>query len=263
MTKVGKAFNDSLSFSLKKCVPTFLVLLLCSIVFLFFKTLSFHAHAWVSFSFFFFPLMIGAFLLSALGIFLIDLYFHEKKGIKLTLKELVPHFLEKLLRTTYLTLFPILIFFILWIVLGFFLLIKEAPIFGSFIGAFLSFIPFLLVFSSVLLLCYDLFVLFFILPSLDLKKKGEVWFKETFLLFKAKPFEHLNLVFIALIPFIITLLLIAFSLNLMTLFEESSSNILLQIIGQFFVYLPICLLLTPSVIFFFQFSFQAHKLLHE
>ena len=65
-------------------------------------------------------------------------------------------------------------FLVLWIVFGLFVVLKEIPHIGNFIGVLILIIPFLINLSSILLCIFSLAALFFVIPAMSLKKKKKL-----------------------------------------------------------------------------------------
>ena len=152
----------------------------------------------------------------------------------------------------------------LWIMLGVFFLLQEVPYLGHFFGIVLSFAPFLIIFGSLLLCLANLGLLFFIAPAVALQSsKITSTVKQIWEAVSKKIFSSLVLLFIALIPIVcvVGLLCLAALLTRMSfLVTDRSLTVALE---WFFIMIPFCAILSPVVIFFFNFSAESYQLLHR
>ena len=180
-------------------------------------------------------------LLLFVGVLLSRIFYKEVKGNELSYKTLLKESFPLLVNVTYLTLPLILTYFILKAMVGVFSVIQLIP--G--LAELLSFAPFLLVLGLILLGLFSLFALFFATPHIALAK--EINFelgKEVMQRFVANPFGSLFLFFCALLP----LLIVAGILSVAAM-----------VTGPF-VMLPFTALMTPFVIFFFNFSMESYSI---
>ena len=139
------------SFSKKKLMLTFAVLILCGLLAVLCKAFAYGASRWISMSLAFLPILLSSGMLLALGVLLIRMHLHEVKGLHLSFQRLIGGSLDLILGTTYLSVPPILAYLLLWMILGVFFLLGEIPLIGSFFSVILAFGPFLLIFCSILL----------------------------------------------------------------------------------------------------------------
>lgn len=258
--KIQDAFNRSFSFSKIKLLLTNISLLFCFFLFLFFKSVCIN-EKWLKLACFFLPLFGSGAILFCLGAFIQSIY-EEEQGHVITLQNTKSYFLKrvwvkatkKLSQSLYIPLMPIFLFLGFWILIGIFSLLQKVPAISFFCSAFLLFLPFLLLFSICTLALYQVFLLFFILPEIQEKRRGVV--RKSFLKIKKNFFQSLVTLVIALIPFFIFWLLTSLSLSLMPKIIFTSS--LHQLISLFFLCLPILFLFSFVTISFFQFSYEMH-----
>lgn len=261
---IEKAFNRAvfLSFSKKKALLVFPVLVLCGIWIVFCRAAAYEASGWVAMSFFFLPILFSSGILLALGVLLIRIHHHEAKQLKLGIKELLTASMDLLIGTTYLSALPILVYLCLWILMGLFLLLQAIPGIGDFFSIVFAFGPFLLIFGSMLLCLFNLALLFFVAPAAALQSLKTVSLaKRVFEALQKKLFSSLALFFIALFPLALVggcLSLAARATDVHFLIADHSLSVALE---WFFIMLPFCAILTPFVIFFFNFSAESYQLL--
>ena len=265
LQEIEKAFHRAifLSFSKKKCLLAFPTLVLCGILVVFCKALSHEASNWISLSLTFLPILLSSGLLLALGVLLIRIYIHESKQLSLSFKRLIGGSVDLMLGTTYLSVPPVLLYLCLWVVMGIFFLLQEIPGIGPFFAVVFSFAPFLLIFATLLLCIFNIGLLFFVAPAAAMQPLKRVRLAQrVFRGFAQKMFSSTLLFIISLLPIAIVggLLWIAADLtDVRFLIAEKSLGVALQ---WFFIMLPFAALLSPLVVFFFQFAAESYKLLH-
>jgi hypothetical protein len=255
-------FNRSLSYSFtqKKLLTVFSVLILCGILVGFCRTLAYGSSNWISMSLIFLPIFLSAGILLALGIFIIRLYYHEIKSLKLSYRKILFNSWELIIGTTYLSIPPILIYLLLWVVLGVFILLKELPVIGEFVGVVLAFAPFLIILSSIILVFISLVILFFIAPAIALGEKEKFYLAKTVILrLRENIFRNLLFFFISICPLVFLIGFLSYASHLTGISYIASEHLVSISVRWFFLMIPFCLFLTPFVIFFFNFAAEAYN----
>ena len=259
-----KAFSRAaaLSLSKRKLALALPALILCGLFIVFCKAVAFEANEWVAMSLIFLPVLLSSGVLLALGVLLIRIHHHEAKQLALDIKKLIRSSADLVIGTSYLAIFPVLAYLLLWIVLGVFFLLKEIPYLGDFFSVVFSFGPFLLIFGSFCLCALNLGLLFFVAPAAALQSLQKTSLAKRILqLVSKKMFDSLVLLFIACLPASIIggiLCLSAMLTNVSFSIAEKSLSVALE---WFFIMLPFCAILSPTVIFFFNFSAESYQLL--
>ncbi len=254
----------ALAFSKKKAMLAFPALLLCGVLSVFCRAVAFDASDWVAMSLAFLPILLSSGILLSLGVLLVRLYAHEAKKIALPLKKLFAGSADLILGTLYLSLPPVLLYLLLWIVLGFFYLLRSIPGIGHLFSIVFAFGPFLLILSSLLLCFFNLLLLFFVTPAVamePLKRASAAQRITSFL--KGKLLTGLALFLVALIPIGLAVGFLSFAAYLTGLGLEQETESLGVALQWFFVMLPFAALLTPAVIFFFNFAAESFWLLQR
>ena len=259
-------FNRALafSFSKKKLLLVFPVLVLCGLLVVFCRAVAVEASEWVAMSLAFLPILLSSGLLLSLGVLLVRIHQHEVKMLTLPFRRLFTGSLNIILGTLYLSFPSILVYLLLWMVLGFFSLLCEIPGIGDFFRIVLSFAPFLLILASLLLCFLNLALLFFVAPAVavDLGKRMGLADRMVLAL-RGQLFRGTVFFIVALIPmaFVVGMLcLAAFLTKASFLAAEGSLSIALE---WFFIMVPFCALLTPAVLFFFNFAAESFWLLQK
>jgi hypothetical protein len=261
---IEKAFNRAvlLSFSRKKLLLTFPVLVLCGILTVFCRAAAYDASDWIGLSLTFLPILLSSGILLALGSLLARIHYHEVKSLSLSFRRLISGSMDLMIGTSYLSIPSILVYLLLWIVLGMFFLLIEIPGIGDFFSVVLSFGPFLLIFGSLLLCLFNLGLLFFVAPAAAIQSiKRASLAKRVFDTLKARSFSAVALFFIAMVPilFVAGLLCIAALLtNVSFSISERSLSVAME---WFFIMIPFSAVLSPAVVFFFNFAAESHALL--
>jgi hypothetical protein len=261
--EIEKCFSRAvlLSFSRKKMMLTFPALVLCGILTVFCRAIAHDATDWIAMSLAFLPILLSSGVLLALGVLLIRIHIHEVKNLHLGFKRLITGSLDLIMGTSYLSIPPILAYLLLWIALGFFYLLHEIPGLGDFFSVVLSFGPFLLIFGSLLLCLFNLALLFFVAPVAAFQPyKRFALAKRVFGLFQGRILSSFALFLLALLPIALISGLLVLSAFLTQLSPEKSLSIA---VAWFFMMLPFCAVLTPAVIFFFNFAAESYQLLQE
>lgn len=266
MLETEAMFNRALKYSYtrKKFFLVFPALVVCGILVVVCHTFWLGANPWVRASLAFVPAFLCAGILMTVGVPLIRLYHDEIKEKKLSVNNTLRHS-WKLMGGIASLIVPILTaYLVLWSVLGLFYLLKHIPSVGETLGIVLSFGPFLLILGSFFLSFVNLLLLFFMPPVVALKStvKWELA-EEVLLKICHHPFTHLKLLVMGLLPLIIIvgILISAAAMTGMALFVmERTWAISLQ---WFFIMIPFAALLTPAVVFFFNFATESFILLQK
>jgi len=210
----------------------------------------------------FLSILLASGILLSLGVLLIRVYYHEVKSLKIHLTKILKASWDLIMGTAYLSIPPVLIYLLLWILLGIFLLLREIPGVGDFFGIILSFGPFILILGSLILVIFNWLLLFFVAPAVALSSLDRTHLaKNVFARLKKNIFSNLIFFFMGCIPILITvafLSLAAVLTNFSYLVTKHPLSIGLQ---WFFIMLPFCAFLTPAVVFFFNFAAEAYNIL--
>lgn len=257
---IEKIFDRSFHhvFSKRKFFFLFPVLVLCGFFMIICRAISSGAGYWVTISLTFLPIFLSSGFLLAGGIVLIRAYHNELKKHPFSLIKILQESWQMLLNISYVSLPLVLAYFLLWILMGVFYLLKELPAIGDLIGAFLSFAPFLLILATILLGIFNIVVLFFAAPEAALRTGMRLDLViSIFHRLKTCILSNLLHLFLGLLPSFLCLIILyaAASLTGDTFF--SRTKLVSKIFQSFFVMIPFCALLTPSVIFFFNFSAES------
>lgn len=254
----------SLTFSAKKLLLVFCCLALSGLLVIFFRGIAWHAGQWVQLSLTFLPVFLCAGILLSLGILLIRIYYHEVKKREISYKEIFKNSWELIIGASYFAIPIILTYLLLWMLLGFFVLLKEIPAVGDFFGAILAFAPFLVNLGTLILCLFSLALLFFVAPAIALNGINYATvFHVVIKRLEKDPFFNMLLILIALIPLLLVVMLLTMAAIITGSMCLTCHSLSQTIIRWFFVMLPFTAFLTPAVIFFFNFAAEAYALMHK
>jgi hypothetical protein len=254
-------FNRALQFTFLRKKLLFIIptLICCGMIVVCCKILAMGANPWISLSFIFLPIFFCSIILITARIVLIRIYHHEVKQLGVSYRRIFRHSFELMLQVIYLTLPFVLAYILLWILLGVFYLLKEIPGIGEVLGTILSFGPFLLLLGSFALSLLSVMTLFFLTPVVALKSTAQLEvFEEILKRLRLSPFSNAVLFLMSLLPliFVGVLMVIAAVMTEKSYFVTQHS--FASGVQLFFIMLPFSALLSPAVIFFFNFSAESY-----
>lgn len=261
-TDIERSFSRAVvcSFSRKKMMLTFPILILCGILAVFCRAVAYNATDWIAMSLAFLPILLSSGVLLALGVVLVRIHMHEVKQLHLSFRRVISGSLDLIMGTSYLAIPPILVYLFLWMALGLFYLLREIPGIGDFFSVVFAFGPFLLIFGSLLLCLFNLALLFFIAPAAAFQPfKRNSLTKRLLILFQGKILSSVVLFLLALAPILLVVGLLTLSALLTSVAPEKTLSIA---INWFFIMVPFAAVLTPAVIFFFNFAAESYQLLN-
>lgn len=263
-TELEKCFNRAfyLSFSRKRLILTFPPLLLCGVLVVFCRALSHDATPWLKLCLGFLPIFLSSGVLLGLGVVLARIYSAKPEHSALSLRRLMSSSIDLMIGISYIAVPSLLIYLVFWIFLGVFFLLKEIPGIGEFFSVVFSFGPFILIFGSLILCLINLGLLFFVAPAATLlsMRRGSLA-KRVFDSLKKRVFSAIVLLIIGMIPLLFVSWLLYFSALLTNTSFFLSEDSLSVAMEWFFVMIPFAALMTPSVVFFFNFSTESYALL--
>ncbi len=258
-----QAFNRALFFSMRRKKILFIlpILILCGVLVVISHSLWVGSNPWVRSSLAFIPGFLCVTLFLASAIPLIRMYHDEVKQKPYTVNKTLK-LSWKLMAGIGSLIVPILTaYLVLWFILGIFYLLKNIPAMGGILGGFLSFGPFLLIAGSILLFAISLVLMFFLSPVVALKSKMSWELAESVLKrFSKEPFLHFILLLLGVLPLAIVVgfLILSATLTGMTYFVTESIGL-----QWFMIMIPFAALLSPVIIFFFNFAGESFVILQK
>ncbi len=238
------------------------VLFFCGLLLVFFHSLALGAGNWMKKSLTFLPVFLCAGVLLAAGILLIRIYHDEIKEKPISYKTVLGKSWEIMAGASYFSVPIILVYLLLWMILGVFLLFEQLPGIGPVFGVLLAFGPFLINLAAILLCIANVAMLFFGAPAFALKGfSGSDVFRNILVKFKKDIFSGVVLGLISVIPFVA-----GFIILMMAVFMSGPECVpnktqLFFTVRRFILMIPFVALLSPTVIFFFNFAAESHVLL--
>jgi len=264
---IQQIFNRAwqLTFCKKKLLVVSVILALCGLLVVFFRGIAIHASQWIGLSLTFIPLFLCSGVLLSTGIFLVRVYHDEVKNKEVLYSEIFGKSWEILTAASYFAIPIILCYLVLWMTLGVFVLLKEIPAIGDFFAAILAFAPFLLNLCTLGLSLVSLLLLYFLAPLMALKSSNRL--QLTTLLVKrlqSNQFYNLLLGVIAVFPLLFCLSILSIAAFLTdSVFQIISEKPFYLILQSFFIMVPFVVLLSPAVVFFFNFATESHLLMRK
>ncbi|MBA3957761.1 MAG: hypothetical protein H0X51_05130 [Parachlamydiaceae bacterium] len=254
----------SLTFNRKKLLSVFVILMLCGILVVFFKGLALHTGQWVAMSLTFLPIFLCAGVLLSTGVILIRIYHDEVKKRPHSYRSIVFKSWDLIMGTAYLSIPLILAYLLLWMMLGVFFLLNELPGVGGFFGVILAFAPFLLNLGALFLCVISLSTLFFIAPVVALHGINRIQLSQLLTQrFQQDMFLNLFLATIAACPLLLITGLLTIAAMMTGAICYTCPTPVYVILQWFFVMIPFTAVLTPGVVFFFNFAAEAHVLIRR
>lgn len=261
LSDIQFAFNRAVEYTVdfKKWFFTFVILALCGLLVVFFRGVALYASGWFVMSLTFFPIFLCAGILLSTGILLVRVYHNEIKKREFSYRELLMNSWELLIGASYIAIPIIFCYLILWVLLGVFILLGQIPAAGEFFSVVLSFAPFLLNLGALLLCVISFALLFYVSPIIALKGLDRVKVVQSLVKkFVEDPFSNLIFGVVGILPaFIVSSLLVGAALLTGTVCPECHSALGL-VLQWFFTMIPFTALLSPAVVFFFNFAAEAH-----
>jgi hypothetical protein len=252
------------TFERKKLLLVFVVLALCGILVVFFRGLAINAGHWILMSLTFLPIFLCAGVLLSLGIILIRIYHDEIKNKPIVYSTILGNSLEIMIGASYFSVPIILSYLLLWMMLGIFVLLREIPAVGEFFGVILSFGPFILNLGTLVLCVLSISLLFFVTPVIALNGSNRLRITQILIKrFQSDIFSNLFLAFIAVMPLLLFIGLLILSAVMTGSVCYACENPLHTVLQWFFIMIPFTAILSPAVIFFFNFAAEAHVLLQK
>lgn len=259
-------FNRALSmtFNRTKWLITFIVLALCGLFVVFCRGLASNANSWVALSLTFLPIFLCSGILLALGVILIRSYHDEIKRKEVNYGKILSQSWETMIGAAYFTVPVILLYLMLWMMLGIFILLRSIPVVGDFFAVILAFAPFLINLATLLLCVLVISMLFFVTPVIAFKGLNRSLVTQIMTRrFQADLFSNMTLFLIGILPiglYIGILLISAFMTGSICSVCEDSLHTVLQ---WFFIMIPFAALISPAIIFFFNFAAESHVLIQK
>lgn len=247
------------SYQKSKVLLTFVVLALCGLLAVFFRALAEEATPWVAMSLFFLPVFLTTGVLLSLGILLIRLYHDEIKNKEISLRKTLSKSWEIVIGSSYFSVPIILCYLLLWMLLGLFVLLTQIPHIGGFFSVVLAFGPFLINLGSVLLLIGSLALLFFVTPALALKGFNRIQVSRVLVeRFQNDIFCNLLLILAGLFPLLAVIGILTICAFMTGSLYDTAEPAISMALVWFFTMIPFTALLSPVVVFFFNFSAESH-----
>lgn len=259
-------FNRALkfSFSRKKLLCVLPITLFCGFISALCRTFSFAVSDWFHLNLVFLPIFLCSSILMIAGIILTRIYHHEVKGLNVDYRKIILQSRGLFLGIFHMAVPLVFAYLGLWMIMGVFYLAKNIFYIGDILGAILSFGPFLLVLGALVLSVFNLILLFFATPQVALKSDHRPQVpKEIFMRFNENPFITFILPLIGILPVLFLAGLLSLAAVVTQIMYVDAEAPLSAALKWFFMMLPFSILLSPAIVFFFNFSAESYVLMQR
>lgn len=266
LSKIQFIFNRAFfkSFTLKKLLLVFTVLLLCGVLVVFFRGLAVNAGHWLVMSLSFLPIFICSGILLSTGILLIRIYHDEVKNKPIKYGDIFAKSWEVILGSSYFSVPIILSYLLIWMLLGIFFLLRDIPTFGQFFSVLLAFAPFLINLCSLLLCVVNFGLLFFVAPVIALKGFNKMQISKVLVnRLQTDPFSNFLLPILGLIPLLFVVAILSLAAFLTGTICYTCEQPVYTVLQWFVIMIPFTALLSPAIVFFFNFAAESHVLIQQ
>ena len=236
------------SFAWKPYLFTMCVLFFCGFLVSFFRGIEAKIGFW---GFPLFPFFLISGLLLAMGVVLI------RASQESSFTKALFGAWDSLLGCAFVGLPLFLVYFVLWFLLFVVVAARDLPIVGTILAIFLSCLPFILVFATIVLFIFTLALFFF--GSVAVTRTSSFSLKETIAEtlrpIQKDPFGSLVSLICGLIPlFVLGWILLYTQAVTEEIFLLERESFILMVLQWIFMLLPFVFFITPAVQFFFNFA---------
>ena len=152
----------------------------------------------------------------------------------------------------------------MWMLLGIFFLLQDIPTFGQFFAVILAFAPFLINLGSIVLCLFNFALLFFVTPVIALKGFNKMQISKVLLnRLQGDVFSNLMLALIAILPLFFVVSILSLAAFLTGTICYTCEHTIYTVLQWFVIMIPFTALLSPAIVFFFNFAAEAHVLIQK
>lgn len=259
--EVEAMFNRAWShaFTGSKLALTFLFLASLGFLMSIFHISDLQCGPWLSVALIFVPVLICCGVLMGLGGVLIQAYQTETQDESIDIWNHARSSWQTLATSCLFALPFTVVALILWVLTGLVYALETLPTVGPFFTVILAFAPPLLLLILFGILLLVVLMLFFVTPDivntelspLELTRRAAKRMKGSI-------FVNLLLILLAFAPSLLAWLAYACVLDLSEIHLAPRMPLMVQMLQEFFIFLPLLALLTPATIYFFNFSAEIY-----
>jgi hypothetical protein len=250
-------------FSKTKLLLTALLITACAFLGVLALGVALWSVRWLNVTLFFLPFVVTFLAIMTTGVFIIRSYHDEVTNKEVTYKTILATSWNELIVSAYLFIPFIGLFLLLWLGEACHFFLKPVPIIGPLMDSIFFLGSIFWIFALLLLCLTSCFLIFCISPVIALKsltRQELLEFAKTEL--KKSIFLRLFLFSVSIIPLALSVLLLWISLasvyTVSPIHHES-----LWILYGFIMMLPIALILSPALVFFFNMAAETHILIQK
>jgi hypothetical protein len=250
------SFSRALSFSKAKFFLVFSTLLFSGLFFTLLKMVPIFRGT----NYYVLPFLLGSGLLYYVSVPYFKIHICQLKSLKVDLREIFFQVLDANTGSLFFTFVSTISYLLISLVFGFILLIENIPGIGDFVKTIFSFLPTLLNLLSLLLCFFNLMIIFFLSPIGSIKKLKKIELvKQSLTHMQGKALSSVILFFLGILPLALIIGFLSFSQNPSLL--SQNSDLITQTTNTLCYMIPSMFIITPFVMFFLNFSFEAYLLL--
>lgn len=246
------------TYSKTKLAIASVAIVLCGLFVVFAMGASLAANQWITLSLAFLPIFICGGVLVQLGVILIRAFHDEVKNKVLSYPRIIKESLKQFAFSLSVFLPIVLIYLLLWILLGLFFLVSEIPIFGDFFSVVFAFGPFLLILGSIVLSVVSAFLVFAVSPHWALKPFSTEMLTYSLQDLSKQLFFKIVMFIVGLIPLGFTTLLLYIAAKLTTFLYIVEESHLQQVLQWFVIMVPFAVILSPAMVYFFNLAAETY-----
>lgn len=200
----------------------------------------------------------------SMGIFLTRIYHDEIKNKGTKYSEILNKSWDVIIGATYFSVPLVMSYLVLWILLGIFVMLGSIPLIGSVFNVVLAFAPFLLNVGSLALCILSLAMLFMLTPVIALKGANRIVVAQTVTQrIRQDLFSNVLLAIIAIFPLLVFASIMVLAAVMTGKVCYVCTNPMEHVLQWFFIMIPFAILLSPVVVFYFNFAAESHVLLKK
>lgn len=214
---------------------------------------------WLSLALVFLPVLICCGALMGLGAILIEVYKNETGDVPIDVWHHAKGSWTILASSCFFALPFTIMAMILWILTGLIYGLESLPVVGTVFSVVLAFVPPLLLLILFAVLLLVVLMLFFVTPDMINTELSPMELsRRAAKRMKGSVFVNILLLLLAFAPSMLAWVLYSAILDLAEIHMSTKLPVIVQMLQEFFIYLPLLALLTPTLIYFFNFSAEIY-----
>ncbi|MCH9625855.1 MAG: hypothetical protein S4CHLAM123_10390 [Chlamydiales bacterium] len=263
LSHLTQMFNRSIkgALDLKKIILLFVMLFCVGVFYLITQAFAHFATDWLGMFFNMLSIVFAIGVMLFAGGILTKLYFNKDMSSSLQPNTLFRSSWGIFLRSAYIALGFLAVFLSIWLATGVFWFLNAIPYFGYLMSTVFVFGPFFLNLIALLVCFAALFVLFFCTPFLASEEPLE--HRSLLAQLKKNYFSNALFLVIAVVPVWIVFSFVLKATRMTVEVYGAEMHFFGSLVQVFFIMLPFLAVLTPALIFFFNFAAEASVMIQQ